>query len=325
MQHIETIEDPRVLVGLSALDDAGVIRTPGGDLLVQTVDFFTPIVDDPVIFGMAAAANSLSDVYAMGGTPLSALSVACFPDGKIPPEILAEIVRGAQIKLKEANCVLLGGHTVRDREVKFGFSVTGIVQPEHLMTKSGACDGDWLILTKAIGTGVLATACKKDKLRAEGLEALHTSLVRLNASAAHAACATGVRAATDVTGFGLIGHAFEIAKNSGLSLMIFTDRVPLLATAYELALDRSNLAGGLHRNRLYSESNLQIQIQDEALLSLLFDPQTSGGLLLAVNPDRKDSLIKQLLASGDLAAVIGRFHRTDPVAISLVKGEYDCQ
>jgi len=308
--------DSRVLVGLSALDDAGVIRTPSGDLLVQTVDFFTPIVDEPLTFGMAAAANSMSDVYAMGGIPMSALSIACFPD-VLPPEVAAEIVEGAQIKLKEAHCVLLGGHTVRDKEVKFGFSITGIVAPDRLMTKAGAHDGDLLVLTKAIGTGVLATAEKNGNISEVGSKALSTSLIRLNAHAAQVAGDCGVKCATDVTGFGLIGHAFDFVKASGLSLTIFAKQVPLLETAYELAHNRSNLAGGLHRNQIHSSANLQVQVEDKALMNLLFDPQTSGGLLFAVSPDKADELSKRLIDGGDFGAIVGRFGNSETKHIAI--------
>ena len=296
-----------MVIGLSELDDAGVIRAPSGDLLVQTVDFFTPIVDDPELFGAAAAANALSDIYAMGGTPLSALTVACFPDDKLPMAVLRTILQGARAKLAEAGCALLGGHTVRDREVKFGFAITGTVTPERLMTQSSARPGDLLVLTKAIGTGVLATAMKRGVLTNAGETALAKSLSRLNAAAANAAAECNVKCATDVTGFGLIGHCYELACQSGVGLRLFARAVPLLPTAYELAGDRSNLAGGLHRNRLFVEANLRIHFDDPPRHDLMFDPQTSGGLLLAVSAERCDELCNRLLADGDVAAVIGEF------------------
>lgn len=307
LDQVHPVADDRVIVGLSALDDAGVIKTPSGDWLVQTVDFFTPIVDDPFLFGQAAAANSLSDVYAMGGIPLNALTIACFPDTKLPLEILAQIVGGAQSKLIEAGCALLGGHTVRDREVKFGFSVTGIVKPDELMTKANALAGDLLVLTKGIGTGILATAEKRGTIAPAGHDAFAASISRLNAAAAKAAAKFQVKCATDVTGFGLIGHAFDLAKASGLALRIFAKSVPLLATVDELALDPKNFAGGLHRNRIFVDSKLTMEQKDDTLLSILFDPQTSGGLLLAIAPDRCDALCRELREQGDLAEVVGEF------------------
>lgn len=304
---MESVVDDRVIVGLSALDDAGVIQSPGGDWLVQTLDFFTPIVDDPILFGMTAAANSLSDVYAMGGKPLSALSIACFPTNDLSPEILSKIVAGAQIKLKEAGCALLGGHTVRDREVKFGFSITGVVSPENLMTKAGAKPGDILVLTKPIGNGILASAMKREALPAAGEAALNEWLPKLNANAAHAANICGVRCATDVTGFGFVGHLYEIVRSSNCGVRVHTKQLPLLATAYELAGDKKNLAGGLHRNRLYAEANLTIGIEDFAMLNILFDPQTSGGLLMAVAPEKLAKLQQIFFDKNELCAVVGEF------------------
>lgn len=300
-----------VVVGLAAFDDAGVIQSPRGDYLVQTLDFFTPIVDDPYVFGAAAAANSLSDVYAMGGVPLSALTIACLPIQELPASMVREMMKGAMDKLKEAHCELLGGHTIQDKELKFGFSVTGIVEPTALMTKAKAKAGDQLVLTKRIGTGVLATAAKRGVLSKEGEDALHESLMKLNATAAKIATDFHIQCATDVTGFGLLGHALDLAKQSQLGLSIFSDKVPLLPTAYELALDKKNQAGGLNRNRLFIEAKLSIEFDDEALLTLLFDPQTSGGLLFAVRTAVVFDFVQELTNRGETANIIGEFVEGD--------------
>ena len=254
----------------------------------------------------------------MGGKPLSALSIACFPTNELSAEVLSEIVAGAQIKLQEAGCALLGGHTVRDREVKFGFSITGVVAPEHLMTKAGAHPGDILILTKPIGNGILASALKRGALSVEGEAALAEWLPKLNANAAHAANICGVKCATDVTGFGFIGHLFEIVRSSNCGVRIHTKQLPLFPTAYELAGDKKNLAGGLHRNRLFVEANLEIGIDDPAMLNLLFDPQTSGGLLMAVAPEKIQEMKSLLEGSGELFAIVGEF-LTGPQKIAIVE------
>lgn len=293
------------MVGLSAFDDAGVIISPSGDWLVQTVDFFTPIVDDPYVYGAAAAANALSDVYAMGGEPLSALTIACLPLQQLPTDVVRDIFRGAQDKLNEARCTLLGGHTIQDKELKFGFSVTGTVSRSSLMTKSAGKSGDKLILTKAIGTGILSTAAKRGILSPNDEQALHQSLVHLNHQASAIARTFGIRCATDVTGFGLIGHSYEIAKQSNLGMILYADQIPLLSNAYELAQDKKNRAGGLHRNRLFVESKLVVEFEDEPLLTLLFDPQTSGGLLFAVSPYQAEDFVNALLTSGETASIIG--------------------
>ncbi|MCX7835642.1 MAG: selenide, water dikinase SelD [bacterium] len=297
--------DQNVVVGLSAFDDAGVIRSPSGDLLVQTVDFFTPIVDDPYIYGAAAAANALSDVYAMGGDPLSALTIACLPIQQLPTEVLKEIFLGAQDKLQEAGCELLGGHTVQDKELKFGFSVTGIVSESTLMMKSKGKEGDVLVLTKGIGTGILATAAKRGVLSKDAETILHQSLVHLNRQASVLAKQFEVRCATDVTGFGLIGHCLDIAKQSKVGITLYAEQIPILPHAYELAKDTKNRAGGLYRNRLFVESKIHINFHDDSLLSLLFDPQTSGGLLLSVPSDRVNQLVQTLLENHEVAAMIG--------------------
>ncbi len=301
LSGLELAEDPRVLVGLQTGDDAGVFRLDARTALVQTVDFFTPVVDDPYAFGQIAAANALSDVYAMGGRPLTALSIAAFPDTDFPDEWAADIVRGGNDKLREAGCVLLGGHTVRDPEIKFGYAITGLVDPERILTNSGAEPGDVLVLTKALGTGVIATALKAGKAPADVVAGSMRSMTTLNRDAAEAALRAGLRGATDVTGFSLIGHGLNIARESRLTLEFRVADIPLLPGARELALGFQ--PSGLKNNRRAFEGRVRDDAaSDEALRSLLFDPQTSGGLLLPV----PELAVAGLLAELPTARVIGR-------------------
>jgi selenide, water dikinase len=262
-------------------DDAGVFRLDEKTALVQTVDFFTPVVDDPAAFGAIAAANALSDVYAMGGRPLTALSIAAFPEKDFPAEWAAAIVRGGDEKLREAGCVLLGGHSVRDPEIKFGYAVTGLVDPETMLTNARGRPGDELFLTKPLGTGVIATALKAGRAPEDVVAASTRSMTTLNRGASEAALRRGVRCATDITGFGLVGHASVVARESRLTLEIEAASLPLLPGATELAL--SFQAGGLKANRRQFEPGVAYAGRpEEALVALLYDPQTSGGLLLLV-------------------------------------------
>jgi selenide,water dikinase len=273
-----------VLVDHRTGDDAGVFRLDGKTALVQTVDFFTPVVDDPAAFGAIAAANALSDVYAMGGRPLTALSIAAFPEKDFPPEWAAAIVRGGHETLQEAGCALLGGHSVRDPEIKFGYAVTGLVDPETMLTNARARPGDELVLTKPLGTGIVATALKAGRAPEEAVRAATLSMRTLNRAASEAALRGGVRCATDITGFGLAGHASIVARESRLTLEIEAAALPLLPHARELA--PSFQAGGLKANRRQFEPGVAYAARlDEALAALLYDPQTSGGLLLLVPAD----------------------------------------
>jgi len=310
--------DPRVLADFRNASDAGVYLLEDGWALVQTIDFFTPIVDDPYVYGAVAAANALSDLYAMGATPLTALSVVGFPKKGVDFGILREMSRGGQEKLREAGAVLLGGHSVQDPEIKFGYAVTGTIRPEKLVTNGGARAGDFLYLTKPIGTGVLATALKKKKLGEELLAVLTRNLLTLNRAAAEAMLEVGVSAATDVSGFGLLGHAAEVARASRATLEIQASEVPLLPEA--LALQKKGyVTGGVEPNRQYAADVLQVEAKlDRALVALLFDPQTSGGLLIAV-PQGKDQALRSALASRQASAArIGRvLDRREP-AVRLV-------
>jgi selenide,water dikinase len=267
------------------MDDAGIFVLSEDMALVQTVDFFAPIVDDPYLFGQVAAANALSDVYAMGGEPLTAMNVVGFPSGKLPLDVLREILRGGQDKVHEAGALIVGGHTIIDEELKYGLSVTGRAHPKKLLTNAAAKVGDRLVLTKAIGTAVLATAAKKGELPEAELTTLIESMRALNAAASRAALEVGARCATDVTGFGLLGHASHIARASKVTLRIRADRVPMLPGARE-AVRRGVKTGGADRNLAYIEPLVDWGKTSEVDRALLIDPQTSGGLLVALGPDQ---------------------------------------
>lgn len=280
LPRVPRLRNENVLVGFDTSDDAGVYRLSETLALVQTVDFFTPMVDDPFTFGAIAAANALSDVYAMGGRPATSLSVLCWP-GDRDLEDLEAVLRGGAAKMEEAGCAILGGHSVRDDEIKFGFSVTGTIDPSRIWTNQGAQPGDTLYFTKRIGTGVISTALKQGIVREADLETAIAQMLTLNKTAAEALDGTAIHACTDVTGFGLVGHAREMAMASGVTLEIEADAIPLLPGALDYAAAGAQ-PGGLKNNREFAESCVQYARNlDEALSALLFDPQTSGGLLIA--------------------------------------------
>jgi selenide,water dikinase len=297
--------DPKVLVGFETADDAGVYQLTPDLALVQTVDFFTPIVDDPFIFGAIAATNALSDVYAMGGQPLSALTLVCFPDGG-DVKVLEEMLAGGLSKMVEANCTVIGGHSIRDPEIKLGYAVTGTIHPQKVLANSRAKVGDRLVLTKAIGTGVISTAIKRGQANIEWISAATASMTTLNKAAAE--LVTGgfaVHAMTDVTGFGLIGHAREMAIGSGVSLQIFASQVRLLPGALE-CVRGGFVPGGLNANRDFAESCVQYGDGMSAdVVTLLYDPQTAGGLLISVASPDAGRLVAALHNSGVPAAAIG--------------------
>lgn len=294
--------------------------------MVQTLDFFTPIVDDPYDFGRIAAANSLSDVFAMGGAPTVAMNIVCFPDKDLPPEVLAEILRGGHDVVHEAGAVIGGGHSVSDKELKYGLSVTGTIHPDKIWHNGGAQVGDILILTKPLGTGVLSTALKRGGIPEAQLTALVASMTHLNRSASEAgrAVAEGhtedpIHAATDITGFGLLGHAMEVARGSGVRLRFDSSSLPLLDGAYQAVCDGFVTRGDrLNREYLGGHEFIAEDV-DPAHLSLMLDPQTSGGLLFFVAPQHAEKLTAELTTRGALAAhVIGEVVR-GPVGIE-VKG-----
>ena len=304
--------DPRLIVGRESYDDAGVFVLSDDLALVQTVDFFAPIVDDPYSFGRIAAANALSDVFAMGGEPLTALNIVGFPVGKLPLEILTDILRGGHDTVHAAGAVIAGGHTIVDEELKYGLAVTGRAHPKHLLTNAAARPGDVLVLTKAIGTGLLATAGKRGELGVADHEGLIASMAALNADASRAALALDVRCATDVTGFGLLGHARHIARASGVSLRIEVARVPILPGA-RAAWKRGARTGGAERNAEWLESVVEWGAAADAERALLVDPQTSGGLLLAVPPAAVAGYLSRVPGAVEIGSVVPR----EPVDISL--------
>lgn len=295
-----------MLVGFDKADDAGVYLIGPGQALVQTVDFFTPIVDDPYTFGQIAAVNSLSDVYAMGGRPMSALAMVCFPE-KADLEILERILAGGLSKMMEASCTVIGGHSVRDPEIKFGYAVTGMIDPKHVKANSTARAGDALVLTKAIGTGVISTAIKKQVAKPEWIKAATRAMTTLNKAAGEVMADPkfAVHACTDVTGFGLIGHAREMALGSEVSIRIEAANVPLLEGA--LACVRLGaVPGGLNANREFAECVVEYEGKTaDDLKTLLFDPQTAGGLLISVAGSDADGLIAALQAKGIKGVRIG--------------------
>ena len=297
---------PSLLAGLESPDDALVWKLDDERALVQTADFFPPVVDDPYAFGAIAAANALSDIYAMGATPLFALNLVGFPDD-LDPEILAEILRGGAEKVKEAGAVIAGGHTVTDKEPKYGLAVTGIVHPQRLLKKGGARPGDVLLLTKAIGTGLVTTAAQRGKATAEQLEAAIGSMARLSKTASRVLVDAypAVHALTDITGFSLIGHAHEMAHLSGCALRFQWDALPLLPGAVELA--RSGIAtGGGQRNLDHYGDFVEYRRSTELWeLAVLFDPQTSGPLLAAVHPAEAPAVADRLRSRGEPAWIVG--------------------
>ena len=295
--------DPRLLVGHESFDDAGVFRISDDLALVQTVDFFAPVVDDPFTFGQVAAANALSDIYAMGGEPLTALSIVGFPRDRLPLAVLTEILRGGQEKVREAGALLIGGHTVVDEEVKFGLAVTGRAHPERLLTNSGARPGDRLVLTKPIGVGLLTTALKRGPIAREHESSLIASTCALNSTASVAALAVGARCATDITGFGLLGHASHIARASDVTLRISMQSIPLLPGAREAWRSGARTGGG-DRNLEYLAPLVSWGPVSDEDRALLVDPQTSGGLLVAVPADRAADYLSRVAGAVEIGEVL---------------------
>ena len=297
--------DPRLIVGRETFDDAGVFVLSDDLALVQTVDFFAPIVDDPYLFGQIAAANALSDVYAMGGEPLTALNIVGFPSGKLPIEVLTEILRGGQDKVHEAGAFVVGGHSIIDEELKFGLAVTGRVHPKKILSNARAAVGDRLVLTKPLGTGILATAAKQRDLGTAEATALYASMSMLNANASRSAVAIGVQAATDITGFGLLGHASHIATASNVTLVIHADRVPALPGARE-AWQRGVRTGGAERNADFLEPRVEWGVASAATRALVIDPQTSGGLLVVVPEAKVADYLSRVPESVEIGEVVAR-------------------
>jgi selenide, water dikinase len=307
LSDIPPSDDDRVLIDFRTSDDAGVYRWEGGAALVQTVDFFTPVVDDPYAYGQIAAANALSDVYAMGGEPLTALAIAGLPRKGPGREAVVAIFRGGFDKLREAGVALLGGHTVQDQEIKFGYAITGRVDPARVLSNAGARPGDALLLTKALGTGIVSTAIKARRAAASVMEEAVRSMTTLNRAAATALAALPagtVHACTDITGFGLLGHACEMAAASGVRLGIDAARVPLLEGVLPL-VTRHLTGGGATNEEHFAARVYRAPEVDAARLAVFYDPQTSGGLLAAVRADMADEAMRRLAAEGVAAARVG--------------------
>ena len=316
--------DERILIDFRTRDDAGVYRWDAGPALVQTVDFFTPIVDDPYQYGQIAAANALSDVYAMGGRPVTALAIAGFPDGGLDEATIRAIFRGGFDKLREAGAVLLGGHTVRDREIKFGYAITGAVEPDRLLSNAGARPGDRLFLTKPIGTGIVGTAIKFERAPDDLVQQAVASMCQLNRAAAEAiepSAASDVHACTDVTGFGLAGHAIEMAEASGVTLEIEAERIPVFDGL--MALVAQNRSGGLVSNQEHFAARIRFDgAVDPRRVDLLYDPQTSGGLLVAVAAGATTEMVERFRQAGVSAVEIGRIAEfKDAGARLVVRGQ----
>jgi selenide,water dikinase len=306
LHQLPSVKSDRLIVGAETLDDAGVVRLTSDLALVQTLDFFPPVVDDPVWFGRIAAANALSDVYAMGGTPMTAMNIVGWPQ-ELPPSVLAQVLRGGAEKIAEAGAILVGGHSVRDKEVKYGLSVTGTVHPDRITTNAGARVGDVLVLTKPLGMGAAATAMKLDKLPPEWIEPACMQMAHLNKGAAEAAATVDCKAATDVTGFGLMGHGRGMAEASGVTLEFVAAALPLFPVALELAAQKLT-SGGATRTRAFLGATAEIGPGVDPLRALLaFDAETSGGMLICVAEDRVERLLRELAAQGTpCAAVVGR-------------------
>jgi len=312
LRHLTTYDHPNLLVGLKTSDDAAVYQLDADHALVQTVDFFPPVVDDPYTYGAIAAANAMSDVYAMGGEVILALNIAAFPDS-LPPQVVATIFQGGADKVAEGGGVVAGGHTIIDQEPKYGLSVTGLVHPAALITKAAVMPGDVLFLTKPLGTGVITTAMKGQAASPEDARAATESMLRLNRLASQIAREAGVRGGTDITGFGLLGHASEMAVGSGVRLCLVSAQVPLLDGALGCGRE-GHWPGGMWRNRRYvlgSDTGRDgplasvAETVSEDAIRLLCDPQTSGGLLLAVPAPRAEAFASLCRERGQMAWRIG--------------------
>ncbi|SHK46418.1 selenophosphate synthase [Desulforamulus aeronauticus DSM 10349] len=321
LRHLPKQTNANLLVGLDTSDDAAVYRLNEEIATIQTVDFFTPMVDDPYFFGQIAAANALSDVYAMGGTPLLALNIVCFPSC-LSPDILAEILRGGADKVAEAGAIVAGGHSVQDDEPKYGLAVTGVVHPKQVYSNATAAPGDLLIVTKPLGTGIINTGIKADLVEKAVIDKTISTMAALNKEAARVMQQVGVSSCTDITGFGLLGHSAEMAQASGLSLHLYAEAVPVLPGVRELAR-MGIIPGGAYNNRNHLGDRLFIEEKvTREEIDILCDPQTSGGLLIAVPAPRASRLLTELHNSGVAeAAIIGEMMPQDKFLITVGRGK----
>lgn len=306
LRHLPKVTDPNLLVGADHFDDAGVYKISDTTALVLTLDFFPPLVDDPYTYGRIAATNSLSDVYSMGGKPICVLNIVGFPDKELPIEILEEILRGGAERVTAAGAVIAGGHSVRDSEIKYGLSVTGLIDPNRIHTNGGAQAGDRLVLTKPIGSGILTSAAKQQIIKESELEEAIDVMIDLNAGACEAMLIVGVNGVTDITGFGLIGHSHEMANAAGVTIELESSKVPLLNQTLELA-QKGMLTRAYKSNLEYLGDQFVSRGVDEMLLHVLADAQTSGGLLISVPENKTDELVDELKKCNTrAAAVIGK-------------------
>lgn len=306
LHSLPKFEHSDLIVGIETSDDAGVFRLRPDLAIVNTVDFFTPIVDDPYTFGQVAGANALSDIYAMGAEPRTALNIVCFPKGKMDINVLAEILKGGAERVREAGAVVIGGHSIIDKEIKYGMAVTGVIHPDRVIRNVGVQAGDALVLTKALGTGIIATALKKGKASKESIQAAISSMITLNNTASTIMRNYPVHACSDITGYGLLGHALEMASGSSVTLILESAKLPLLHRAPRLA-EKGYLTGGCKRNREYLKDKVTIDKSiREGVVETAFDPQTSGGLLIALGHKYAAKLVEELQGSGvKAAATIG--------------------
>ena len=319
LHSLPSFEHPDLIVGTETSDDAGVFRLRADLAIVNTVDFFTPIVDDPYTFGQIAAANALSDVYAMGAEPKTALNIVGFPKGKLDLEVLGQILCGGADKAREAGAVVVGGHSIIDAELKYGMAVTGTVHPDRIIRNIGVRPGDALVLTKPLGTGIVTTGLKKRKASKDSVRAAVASMVKLNRSASEAMLRFAVHACSDVTGYGLLGHALEMASGSGVSIVIEARKLPVLPGARRLAV-QGCLTGGCKRNRDYLVGKMAIDSGvHQGLVEVALDPQTSGGLLIALAEKDAAGLVSDLEARGvGGARIVGHATGAQPILVRLV-------
>jgi selenide,water dikinase len=319
LHSLPKFDHPDVIVGTETSDDAGVFRLRPDLAIVNTVDFFTPIVDDPYTFGLIAAANALSDIYAMGAEPRTAMNIVGFPVGQMDIDVLGEILKGGAEKVREAGAVVIGGHSIIDDELKYGLAITGVIHPDRVIRNVGIKEGDALILTKPLGTGIITTALKKRKVPEKSIQAAVSSMIALNREAATIMLKFPVHACSDVTGYGLLGHALEMAGGSNLTLVLESARLPLLPGAVDLA-EKGVLTGGCKRNRDYLKDKITIDPSvNEGLVEIAFDPQTSGGLLIALPKKFAGKLVEELLANGvSSATAIGYATAFQKTSVMLV-------
>jgi selenide,water dikinase len=299
MRDLPLIQDPNLLTGFEHAEDAGVYKLSADLAIVQTVDFFTPTVDDPFVFGQIAATNALNDIYAMGAKPLTAMNIACFPIKTMEKNILREVLRGGLDKMREAGVLLIGGHSVEDNEIKYGLSVTGVIHPDKVLFNRGARAGDKLILTKPLGTGIISTAIKAEEASSEQMKQVIRSMTSLNKKASEMMIAeSDVHACTDITGFGFLGHACEMIEGGDVGLRIDSAAVPVFAGVREL-METGFVPGGLYRNKAFRLNQVEKeQTCPDWIFDLLFDPQTAGGLFFSLPGDKAQKLVEKMRSSG---------------------------